>query len=642
MRKNNGRPQASAPFQAVLPRLKQMPRSPEIDFSRAAELQAEVLAKTKVLIIDDDEQIRGLLLNLLGNIYDCCEAESAEQALTALAADPFDLVISDIQMGGMSGLELVPHVHSIAPDCVVLMISGQSNIETAIEALHAGAFDYILKPFDARQVQAAVERALKQSLLLKEKRRYKDQLEILLRQRTAQVNRLAYYDALTDLPNRILFEDRLDQAVSAAHRSGETLAVLFISPDQLNKVNDTLGHVRGDRLLREVAQRLRRCLTKSDTVARFSADEFALLLRQIGETSEVVETISSIREVLEPSFDLDGQELFASASVGVSFFPLDGTDSQSLLKNAGAALYRARTAGGNNYQFYMAEMHESASKRLTLETSLRHAIDNEEFLLHYQPRVAVDSSQITGVEALIRWQHPQLGLVSPAEFIPLAEDTGLIIPIGEWVLRAACRQNKQWQDEGFAPMRMAVNIAAQQLRQPGFARTVRQIFADTRLAPALFELELTETSIMNNAEFAIDVLGELKEMGVKISIDDFGTGFSSLSYLKRLPIDALKIDQSFVRDVTTDPNDASLVMAIITLAHNLKLDVVAEGVETEEQLKFLRLLRCDEIQGFLFSKGLPAAELAMFMRSHTAEQQTMVQAKANSRREKDSYAGFSN
>ena len=567
-----------------------------------------------------------MLLEVFSPLYNCREVGSAEDALAALGQESFDLVISDISMGSMSGLELVPRVHSISPDIIVLMISGQNTIETAIEAMHAGAFDYIMKPLEIRHVQAAVERALKQSLLLKEKRRYKDQLEILLRQRTAEVNRLAYYDTLTDLPNRTLFEDRLDQAVAAAQRSGETLGILFISPDQLKKVNDTLGHVRGDRLLKEVAERLRACLTKRDTVARFSADEFVMLLRQIGETKEVVEIISSIQEVLKPSFDLDGQEVFASASVGISLSPLDGNDCQSLLKNAGAALYRARKAGGNNYQFYMPEMHELASKRLTLETSLRHAIENAEFVLHYQPRVAVDSMTITGVEALIRWQHPQLGLVLPAEFINLAEETGLIIPICEWVLRAACRQNKSWQDEGLAPMRMAVNISAQQLRQPNIAKIVVQILEDTSLAAEHFELELTETSVMNNAEFAIDVLGELKEMGVKISIDDFGTGFSSLSYLKRLPIHALKIDQSFVRDLATDPDDASLVMAIITLAHNLKLEVVAEGVETEEQLKFLRLLRCDEIQGFLFSKGLPADELGVFMKSHAAEQQTMVHA----------------
>jgi diguanylate cyclase (GGDEF)-like protein len=565
--------------------------------------------KPAILIIDDDVPIRQLLLEILSDSYACCEAESAEQALTALAKDHFDLVISDINMGGMSGLELVPHVHSISADSVVLMISGQSNIETAIEALRVGAFDYIMKPFDTRHVEAAVERALKQSSLLKEKRRYKDQLEKLLTQRTAEVNRLAYYDTLTGLPNRTLFEDRLDQAVAVSQRAGELLGILFISLDQLKKVNDTLGHLPGDLLMKQVAGRLTSCVPKGDTVARFGGDEFAVMLTKVGGAKDVVEIIGSIRDALHPPFQLDGQELFATSSVGVSLFPHDGNETQSLLKNAGSALYRAKKSGADNYRFYTEDMNSKASKQFALETSLRHAIDNEEFVLHYQPRLAVDSLKITGVEALVRWQHPQLGLLSPAEFIPLAEDNGLILPIGEWVLRTACRQNREWQEKGFTPMRIGVNVSARQFQQQHLAEIVLEILEETGLAPNYLDLELTESSIMSNAQATIDVLTRLKGMGVTISIDDFGTGFSSLSYLKRLPIDALKIDQSFVRDLTTDPDDAALVMAIVTLAHNLRLQVVAEGVETEEQLRFLHLLRCDEVQGYFFSKPLPAAGL---------------------------------
>jgi diguanylate cyclase (GGDEF)-like protein len=565
--------------------------------------------KPAILIIDDDVPIRQLLLEILSDSYACCEAESAEQALTALAKDHFDLVISDINMGGMSGLELVPHVHSISADSVVLMISGQSNIETAIEALRVGAFDYIMKPFDTRHVEAAVERALKQSSLLKEKRRYKDQLEKLLTQRTAEVNRLAYYDTLTGLPNRTLFEDRLDQAVAVSQRAGELLGILFISLDQLKKVNDTLGHLPGDMLMKQVAGRLTSCVPKGDTVARFGGDEFAVMLTKVGGAKDVVEIIGSIRDALHPPFQLDGQELFATSSVGVSLFPHDGNETQSLLKNAGSALYRAKKSGADNYRFYTEDMNSKASKQFALETSLRHAIDNEEFVLHYQPRLAVDSLKITGVEALVRWQHPQLGLLSPAEFIPLAEDNGLILPIGEWVLRTACRQNREWQEKGFTPMRIGVNVSARQFQQQHLAEIVLQILEETGLAPNYLDLELTESSIMSNAQATIDVLTRLKGMGVTISIDDFGTGFSSLSYLKRLPIDALKIDQSFVRDLTTDPDDAALVMAIVTLAHNLRLQVVAEGVETEEQLRFLHLLRCDEVQGYFFSEPLPAAGL---------------------------------
>ena len=572
--------------------------------------------KPTILIIDDEEQIRSLLIDLLGDTYHCSDAGSAEEALAALSKNTFDLVISDIDMGGMSGLELVPRVHSLAPDTVVVMISGNHDIEFAIKALRVGAFDYISKPIDLRHVEASVERALNHHSLLVEKRLYKEQLENLLQQRTAQVDWLAYYDTVTQLPNRALFEDRLAQAVAIARAKDQSLGVLFISLDQFKKVNDSLGHGPGDSLLKEFAERLKSCISKSDTVARFGSDEFALLRTQINGTKDVIETIGSLSQVLKFSFDLPGHELFATASVGVSLFPLDGDDPHTLLKNAGAALYKAKKSGGANYQFYTADMHDLATSRLALETNLRRAITNQEFLVHYQPRVAVDSLAITGVEALVRWQHPQLGLVPPSEFIPLAEDTGLIVPIGEWVLRTACLQGRRWRDEGFAPIQIAVNICGRQFHDQDLSETVIRILAETGLPPANLELELTESSVMQNADFASGVLHRLKSMGIKISIDDFGTGFSSLVSLKQLPIDTLKIDRTFVRDATSDSDDAALVMAIITLAHNLRLKVIAEGVETEDQLKFLQLLRCDEIQGFLFSKPLAADALASLFDSH--------------------------
>lgn len=568
-------------------------------------MKQDTMYKPRILVIDDDDQVRRVLLDIFSGVYDCNEASSAEAALKVLAQDSFDLVLSDINMGGMSGLELVPHVHSLSPDSVVLMISGQSNIETAIEAMRAGAFDYIMKPFDIRHVEAAVERALKQRLLLGEKRRYKDELEKLLLERTAQVDRLAYYDTLTSLPNRTLFEDRLTQAVALAQRADKKVAVLFIALDQLKKVNDSLGHLAGDQLMQEAAVRLRGCVTKSDTVARFGGDQFVLMLPEIERTKDAVDVVALIQETLNPPFKLGRQELFATASVGISFFPDDGKETSSLVKNAGAALYRAKKSGGNEYRFYTADMHAKASKRFELETSLRRAIDNREFLLHYQPRVAIDSLQIVGLEALVRWQHPKLGLVPPGDFIPLAEETGLILPIGEWVLREACKQNCKWQNKGLARMRVGVNISARQFQQQHLADTVMLILEEAELAPEFLQLELTESSIMSNAEATIEVLTKLQTSGVSISVDDFGTGFSSLSYLKRLPIDSLKVDQSFVRELATDPDDAALVMAIVSLAHTLRLRVVAEGVETQEQLRFLRLLRCDEIQGYLISKPLP-------------------------------------
>ncbi|HEU4930692.1 MAG TPA: EAL domain-containing protein [Pyrinomonadaceae bacterium] len=564
--------------------------------------------KPRVLIIDDEEQIRNLLIDVLGNSYQCSDAGSAEEALAALAKTTFDLVISDIDMGGMSGLELVPRVHSLSPDTVVVMVSGNQDIEFAIKALRVGAFDYITKPIDLRHVEASVERALNHCNLLKEKRRYKEQLENLLQQRTAEVHWLGNYDTVTQLPNRALFEDRVQQAVAIAKATGQSLGVLFIALDQFKKVNDSLGHGPGDILLREFAERLKSCINKSDTVARFANDEFALLRTQIDGTKDVIETIGSLSQVLKFSFDLPGHELFATASVGVSLFPVDGDDCQTLLKNAGAALYKAKRSGGANYQFFTADMHELAAGRLALESSLRRAIQNEEFLLHYQPRVSVDSLAITGVEALVRWQQPHR-LVPPSEFIPLAEDTGLIVPIGEWVLREACLQGRRWSEQGFAPIPIAVNISARQFHDRDLSQTVIRILEETGFPPKYLELELTESSIMQNAEFAASMLNRLKGMGINISIDDFGTGFSSLASLKRLPIDALKIDQSFVREANSDPDDAALVMAIITLGHNLRLKVVAEGVETEDQLRFLQLLRCDEIQGYFYSKPLPAETL---------------------------------
>jgi len=562
---------------------------------------------THILIVDDEPEIRNMVCGILGESYNCMVAGSAEEALLLLQTEKYGLVISDINMGGMSGLEMIPHVRASAPDTVIMMISGEQNIESAIEAMRVGAFDYIMKPFDFQHVEAAVRRALEHHALLAAKRRHENHLEELVRQRTAELNHLAYHDALTDLPNRILFEDRLTQALILAERNRQALGVLFLSLDGFKKVHDTLGRAIGDRLLQKVAERLRSSAHQGETVARFEGDEFALLLTQIGGTEgeDVVEVIFQTNESLKLPFVIDDHELFITVSVGISLYPDDGADASTLLKNADAALYRAREQGGDNYQFYTADMNAKAMKRLALENSLRRALERNEFEVYYQPVLDTNTRKIVGMEALLRWHHPELGLVQPAEFIPLAEDTGMIVPIGEWVLRTACAQSKSWQGAGFAPLALAVNLSARQFQQQNLSEMVVRILQETGLHAHDLELELTESSIMKNAESAVRTLGELKAMGVKIAIDDFGTGYSSLGYLKRLPIDTLKIDRSFVRDVTADPDDAALVMAIITLAHNLRLKVVAEGVDSEEQVSFLHLLRCDEWQGYLFSKPLP-------------------------------------
>lgn len=570
--------------------------------------------RARILIVDDESAIRNILCGILSQKWNCKTADSAEEALSTLDREKFDLIISDIRMDGMTGLELIPHALKSAADTMIMMISGEQTIDSAISALRLGAFDYITKPFDLQQVETSVRRALDHHSLLVTKRRYENHLEELVTQRTAERDHLAYHDALTDLPNRTLFEDRLAQALILGHRSGQTLGIAYLSLDQFKKVDDTLGHVRGRQLLQMVAERLDQSVPKGETAARFEGDEFALLLTQIGGSGDIVAIIHRITEALRLPFTLDEHELFITISTGISLFPDDGMDADTLLKNAGAALYRARSQGGNNYQFYRADMNAKAVHHLTLENSLQRALERKEFEVYYQPQLDIKSRETVGMEALIRWHHPDLGLVSPAEFIPLAEDSGLIVPIGEWVLRTACMQNKSWQDEGLGPLSVSVNLSARQFQQPDLSKAVVLILEETELNPHDLELELTESSIMKNAESAASTLNDLKALGVKISIDDFGTGYSSLGYLKRLPIDVLKIDRSFVRDLTTDPDDAAVVMAIITLAHNLRLKVIAEGVETEEQLRLLHLLRCDLVQGYLFGKPRPADAFRAFLK----------------------------
>ena len=561
--------------------------------------------RAQILIVDDEEPIRSLVHELLAADHECMVAASVDEALEVLKANTFDLVLSDIDLGESSGLIMVPRILEQSPETVVIMISGQQSIESAIEAMRVGAFDYITKPFDLRHVQAAVNRGLEHHKLLAGKRQYETNLEVLVQQRTAEIEHLAYHDRLTDLPNRFLFADRAAQAIANAQREKQLLAVLLVSLDRLRQITDTLGHAAGDILLNQAATRLQNCVGEADTVARFEGDQFAILLTDFGEVADAAESAASISEALKPAFRLDEQDVYVTASIGIGVFPFNGEDNSTILKNAAAALERARMSGGNDYQFYAADMNAMAVKRLALETSLREAIAKDEFVIHYQPVVMLSTEEVVGVEALVRWRHPELGILPPARFIGLAEETGLIVEIGESVLRQACLQTIEWEARGYGQLRMAVNISARQFQQKYFFERIVAILDETKLDPKRLELELTETSIMQNANAAADLLQRLRALGVRLAIDDFGTGYSSLSYLKMLPIDTVKLDRSFVSGATTDPKDAALVMAIVTLAHNLQLKVIAEGVETEEQKTFLRLLQCDEGQGYLFGKPMP-------------------------------------
>jgi len=561
--------------------------------------------KPTILIIDDDEQVRNLLTEALSEGNECTGVGSAEAALSVLANTEFDLVVSDINMGGISGLDLVPLVLRRTPDTVVVMISGQQSIDFAIDAMRVGAFDYITKPLDLRLVETAVQRAIEHHLLLKEKRQYEEHLEELVRDRTAEIEHLAYYDRLTDLPNRNLFSDRSMQAVASAQRNNQLVGVLLVSLDRFKKVSDTLGQGAADIVISETAARLQSCAGEGDTVARFDGDEFALLLTQINETGDLVEVCLAISEAFKPAFRLSGHDVYLTTSVGISLYPFNGDDGATIIKNAGAALYRAKRSGGNSYQFYTADMNAMALKRLALETSLRRAVENQEFINLYQPIINLDSGELVGVEALVRWRNPQFGVLPPAKFIGLAEDTGIIVEIDNLVMRAACIQTRAWQSV-LGELRISVNVSARDFQHQSFLQRIVDILDETKLDPACLEIEVTETSIMENAEAAASLLAKIRELGMKVAIDDFGTGYSSLSYLKNLPIDRVKLDRCFVQGAATDTDDGALVRAIVTLAHNLRLRVTAEGVETSEQLNFLRLLNCDEGQGYLFGRPLTA------------------------------------
>lgn len=430
---------------------------------------------------------------------------------------------------------------------------------------------------------------------------------------SVQIEHLAYHDALTGLPNRPLFMDRLIVAVAQSHRTGEKLGVLFLDLDRFKDINDSLGHSVGDQLLKSFAERIDRCTREGDTLARFGGDEFTLLVPQILSVEDVAKIGQKIIDELKVPFMIGERELFVSTSIGVSIYPTDGLDAETLVRNADTAMYRAKDSGRDNYQLYAPAMNAQALERLALENMLRKAIAQNELTLHYQPLVDAGTHRVTGMEALIRWHHPDRGLLAPGHFISVAEVSGLIIPIGEWVIHTALRQLKKWQREFGSTLRMSINLSARQFQQQDLVDQIRAAVAEHGIDPTSLELEITESHAMQNAEGTIRTLRELKRIGVRIAMDDFGTGYSSLNYLKRFPIDTLKLDQAFVRGVMTDPSDAAIVSAVISMAHSLDLEVVAEGVETEGQLSFLQGHHCDIIQGFLFSAPLPVDEMVSYL-----------------------------
>jgi len=564
--------------------------------------------RLRVMLVDDDEDdfvmTRDLLAEIEGKNIELDWVSTYDAGLEALGRNSHDVYLLDYRLGEHNGLELLTEAMASGCKAPIILLTGQGDHELDIKAMEAGASDYLVKG----QIDAA---------LLERSIRY----AIGRRQSEEQILRMAYYDSLTSLPNRSLFQDRLHQGIALAERYHRKTAVLFLDLDNFKRINDTLGHRVGDLLLQAVADRLTNSIRKSDavarqhsdsestTVARLGGDEFTILLTEINQIQDAARVAQRFIEMLSQPFVLDGHEVFVTASIGLAVYPVDGEDVDTLLKNADAAMYYAKEQGKNNYQFYRRDMNATAFQEMSLENDLRKALERDEFELHYQPQISIQTGEIIGIEALIRWHHPMRGMVSPAEFIPLAEQTGLIVPIGEWVLLTACTQNKAWQDAGFRALPVSVNLSGHQFRQRNLINTLKAILDASGLAPQHLILEITESIVMQDTRATISLLQELNEMGLRLAMDDFGIGYSSFSYLKQFPLYAIKIDQSFIRGIDTNADDAAIAKAIIAMADSLKLEVIAEGVETEQQLRVLCELGCGSAQGYLLSYPLPAEEL---------------------------------
>lgn len=450
-------------------------------------------------------------------------------------------------------------------------------------------------------------------------------------QAEARAQFLATHDELTGLPNRLVFGQAVSDAVKAGRRYGQEFAVIFADLDRFKIINDTLGHAAGDALLTEIANRLRQCVRESDVVARGGGDEFIILLREVSDANQVTTVARKILSIVVKPLTIHGQECRVTASIGISLFPSDAQDGETLVKNADAAMYAAKEDGRNAFRFHSQEIKNQSLERLMLETSLRRALERNELLLYYQPKRDLGRGGISGVEALLRWNHPDLGLLQPSRFIPLAEETGLIVPIGKWVLETACAQNMAWQRQGLPAIRIAVNLSPRQFADPNVLHDIRGALEKSGMPAQLLELEITESMVMQNVERTVRVLEAIKSLGITLAIDDFGTGYSSMSLVKKFPIDALKIDRSFVREIMNDCEDKAIADAIIALGRALNLTVVAEGVETAEQEAFQRAHNCDEIQGYLISKPVPADEFATFLANHAVAQLKALAAQATSR-----------
>lgn len=563
--------------------------------------------------------------------------EGVEMAKVArLAGSPFAMAFVDMRMPpGWDGLKTIEELWAVDPDIQVVICSAHSDYEWAdvVDRLnHSDKLLVLRKPFEPIEVQQCASALCQKWHNERVVRSHVESLERVIDARThgleaanEQLRHIATHDVLTGLPNRALLEDRLQQTLAHASRNAKSFAVLMCDIDRFKLINDSMGPQAGDTFLQSVASRLSGVIRAGDTLARQGGDEFVFVVSSPIDGSEAESVAQRALQLLGSPVRIEGIDIHVSASIGIAIYPRDGERVDTLLGNADAAMYCAKQRGSNRVEQFTPEMRGATPNRLRLESDLHQALQLRQFELHYQPKVDMRTGMVRSAEALIRWRHPERGLMDPAEFIPVAEASGQIVQIGEWVLNEACRQARSWQDEGLPVLRIGVNVSAGQFLQGELVRTVKRALQLAGLEPHFLELELTESAVMRSPEESVAILEELSCMGILVSVDDFGTGYSSMSYLRRFPIDKLKIDKSFVGDMATRFEDASIVQAIISLAHSLKLKVVAEGVETPEQLKALKLLGCDQYQGFHFSPALPPAEFKDLMQAHAAGQGPQIE-----------------
>jgi diguanylate cyclase (GGDEF)-like protein len=568
---------------------------------------------TRLLLVEDmpgDSRLLRKMFNEEGSpSTEMTHVNCMSAAEAHLAAHAADIILLDLGLPDAQGLEAIRRAHAAAPGVPVVVLTGLDDESLAVQALQQGAQDYLIKG----QIET---RGLLRSLRYAIERKTMESAALAM---ARQMAHSAEHDFLTGLPNRMLLNDRVGQAIALAARHVKKVAVLFLDLDGFKHINDSLGHQVGDKLLQSIAKRLVDCIRGSDSVSRQGGDEFVVLLLELEHAEDAAVTARRMLQAVAQPHSIGQHDLHVTASIGVSVYPDDGLDADTLIKNADTAMYQAKENGRRSFQFFKPAMNVRAVERQFIEEGLRGALERRDFALHYQPKVNLTTGAITGAEALIRWTHPARGSISPADFIPVAEDCGLILPIGAWVLREACAQARIWMDAGLPVASMAVNVSAMEFRAENFLENLFAVLAETGLDPKSLELELTESVLMKHAASAAAILQTLRESGIRVTVDDFGTGYSSLSYLRKFPVDALKIDQSFIRQISSAGNDTVIVKAVIGMGRSLKLRVIAEGVEKLEELAFLRAYRCDEAQGYYFSRPVPPQQFAMLLRSGIPE-----------------------